>query len=115
MAGHEVGLARRRFATLDPAAKVLAYLDDVYVVVDGKHAEAAVKAAQPAVASIGLELNPRKNKTWTFRPQAPLPSTVEPCRVATLTFLGGAVPFLDRPDDEDPRTDTALDGVLQES
>ena len=42
---------------LDPSAKVLAYLDDVYVVVASEHVAEALRLSQEFLGSTGLELN----------------------------------------------------------
>ena len=51
----------RRLRDRDPHAKVLAYLDDVYVVIDAASAQFAVEALQQLAASLTMEL--RVDKT----------------------------------------------------
>ncbi len=60
----------------DPAAHVLSYLDDVYVVVSADKAAATLQEVRALFAKIGLELNEAKTQAWT-----PSPSTRAPAGV----------------------------------
>ena len=84
--------------SLDPQAKVVAFLDDIYVVVDASHSETAVGAVQQLMTSLGMELRMSKTALWTLNPAAPVPPSLAQHRVSKLTCLGSVVPYV-RDDD----------------
>ncbi len=72
-----------------------AYLDDVFIVVDAGHAQAAVAIAEEVLRSVGLSLELGKTRVWTPDPSTTLPPEVEARRVPELTCLGNTLPFVE--------------------
>ena len=88
--------------TLDPHARVLAYLDDVYVAIAAEHAEIAVGHVRRMMADVGMEMRTDKTALWTLDPNAPVPAGAARFRTARLTCLGSLVPYVrGNADDED--------------
>jgi hypothetical protein len=78
---------------LDPEAQVLAYLDDLYIVIAPEHAQAAARATAAALAQVGLSLNQDKTKLWIPDHTVTLPDVLQACRAAELRCLGSTVPY----------------------
>ena len=83
-----------RLQQLDPHAEVYAYLDDIFVVIDAGHAEAAAAVTSDAVGKVGLSLELSKTKAWTPDSTVALPASLEARRVDNLTCLGNTLPFV---------------------
>ena len=49
----------------DPRARVISYLDDIYIVVDPQHAAEAFDRARQLFEPLGLELNRSKCTAWS--------------------------------------------------
>ena len=81
-----------RLIQLDAQAHVLAYLDDVYLIVAAEWAAEAACIAQEELGSVGLELNRAKTKAWTPDPTVELPGQVP--RVHAMRCLGNTVPYV---------------------
>ena len=73
---------------LDSKAKMYAYLDDIYLVVEASLAGEALAALQRALDPCGLKLNHSKTAAWSPSGQAVLPESVRSCGVDDLPVLG---------------------------
>ena len=83
----------QRLRALDPQARVYAYLDDIFVVIDTRFAADAVSATREALQGIGLELQLTRSKLWVPDTAAPAPAQVAIQRVSELRCLGNAMHF----------------------
>ena len=61
---------------LDAECRVLAYLNDVYVVIDAEHSEAALHAVWRMMASMGMDLQVPKTRLWTLDLGAQVPASM---------------------------------------
>ena len=101
---------------LDPAARVVSYLDDVYVVIAPAHAEAALAAAGRAFSPAGLTLNRSKCHAWSA--SGSVPAGLRDIQVDTLKCLGSSLPFVSAAADyiadaqDVPVGSGAVDGAL---
>ena len=91
----------RALQTVDPCARVLAYLDDIDIAIDATHAPAAVEATRVMMGTLGMAMHEGKTKVWTLRPGAPVPESLAHLRCDRLTCLGSTLTFLDGSGDED--------------
>ena len=91
----------RQLRALDASARVFAYLDDIVVVVNPAHAEAAHTIVQEAMTAHGLTVNAGKTKVWSLDVTLQLPPSLVPREVSELRLLGADVRFLDRQEDRD--------------
>ena len=73
---------------LDPLAKLYSYLDDTYLVVDKALAAQALGALSQTLATLGLNLNPRKSLVWCPAGTTTLPGELAAHAVAALPVLG---------------------------
>ena len=77
---------------LDSHARVLAYLDDIYIVVSEDHCAQALGIAQRSLVGLGLDLNLTKTHVWSPDTLAQLPAEIP--RVAKMQCLGSTVPYV---------------------
>ena len=70
----------------DANARVLSYLDDVYIVVSASEASAALDTVRELFAPLGLELNSAKTQAWSPEAATPLPPGV--AHATSLVCLG---------------------------
>ena len=78
----------------DPHARVISYLDDIYIVVDPQHAAAAFDRARQLFEPLGLELNRSKCTAWSAMGPLNVPEALADLRVPTFKCLGSAMHFV---------------------
>ena len=84
----------RDLRALDPTAKVLAYLDDIVIVVDGPHAVASCRTAERILDKFGLQIGMSKTKVWFTDTNVLTPAGLEACRVNSMTCLGNTLSYV---------------------
>ena len=85
----KLDLLEQKVRALDPNGKVLAYLDDVYVVMEPEVAVQVLGICQELWSEVGLELNLVKTHVWSPDPTASLPLEIP--QVQSLQCLGSTV------------------------
>lgn len=87
-----LGLLQAELGARGPHAKVFAYLDDVYVVVDPAQASWAMDVTARALSVAGLGLNLAKSMIWIPSGQGNLSGSASKFQVSSLPCLGSVVP-----------------------
>ena len=87
--------------SVDPQARVYAYLDDIFVVVDSRFVAETISGTKEALQGVGLELNLAKSKLWVPEPAAPVPAPAAVQMVRELRCLGNTMHFARATLDED--------------
>ena len=92
-----------RLRQLDPKARVLAYLDDVHILISPTHMPQALQIATSLLQPAGLHLNHTKNETWN--PEHTSLLSTFPCprieRPTVMRLQAHATPVLGDEDAED--------------